>query len=68
TMTELWLNLHRKSSFQVADFIHSPKLTGYSISVLNIFQPQINPPIKLAQDILLMILKQNRRTIKIKRP
>jgi len=24
TMTELWLNLHRKSSFQVADFIHSP--------------------------------------------
>jgi len=67
-MTELWLNLHRKSSFQVADFIHSPKLTGYSISVLNIFQPQINPPIKLAQDILLMILKQNRRTIKIKRP
>ncbi|PJC24228.1 hypothetical protein CO057_03835, partial [Candidatus Uhrbacteria bacterium CG_4_9_14_0_2_um_filter_41_50] len=26
TMTELWLNLHRKSSFQVADFIHFPYL------------------------------------------
>jgi len=23
-MTELWLNLHRKNSFQVADFIHFP--------------------------------------------
>jgi len=36
TMTELWLNLHRKNSFQVADFIHSPKLNSFHPFKMNI--------------------------------